>query len=407
LPASADLWSIYGAQNDPFPLTMHPQWQTLVWESIHQNGSGCDYVSEAVIQDAIIQNGSLVYGPRKYQSIFLTQVESIEPITAKKLFEFIAAGGRIFFIESFPTKAPGWKDHQRRDQEVKEWMTKIKSYTERCILLNKPGPDHTSWFKAVQEKYNVQPYVQITSPGKFVSQVRYQANDAEILVLINANINASCQITVTPSPAVRPGKQAWIWDAETGERLPLHADNGSLFLDLAPADLKLIVFDKSKKGASYKEVRRENGVPLITSHPWSVTGRHINGAIIKTEMQQLQDLKEMEEWKTFCGTITYENSFFISDKRNLEWLDLGKAFGVSELFINGRNAGVKWYGRRTYPVGKFLKNGNNTIEIKIVTTMGNYMKSLADHPVAQAWTNQGRTNQPVQSVGLVGSVSIF
>jgi len=39
LPATADLWSIYGAQNDPFPLTMHPQWQTLVWESIHQNGN--------------------------------------------------------------------------------------------------------------------------------------------------------------------------------------------------------------------------------------------------------------------------------------------------------------------------------------------------------------------------------
>ena len=63
LPAMADLWSIYGAQNEPFPAVMHPAWQTLIWESIHQNGNACDYISEKVIQDAVMQNGYLHYGP--------------------------------------------------------------------------------------------------------------------------------------------------------------------------------------------------------------------------------------------------------------------------------------------------------------------------------------------------------
>jgi hypothetical protein len=62
---------------------------------------------------------------------------------------------------------------------------------------------------------------------------------------------------------------------------------------------------------------------------------------------------------------------------------------------------------RIFKADKFLKQGQNTIEIKIVTTMGNYMKSLMENKVAQFWTNEGRTIQPMQPVGLMGPVSIY
>jgi hypothetical protein len=407
LPATADLWSIYGAQNDSFPLTMHPQWQTLVWESVHQNGNACDYVPESVIRDATIQNGYLVYGPRKYQSIFLTQVETLEPLTAKKLFEFVASGGRVFFIDSFPNKAPGWKDHEQRDQEVQDWVEKIKSYADRSVFLNKPGKDHTGWFKGIQEKYKISPYVQIDFPNKFVSQVRYQAKDVELLLFINSNMNASYELNITPSSSIITGKQAWLWDAETGERYRITTQAGKLPLDLGPADLKLLVFDQEKKGPVYKPVKRNDQTALLIKNPWFVTGRHVNGATITKEMENLSDLKEIPDWVNFCGTIIYQNNFIVEDQSKIKYLDLGKAFGISELFVNGKNAGVKWYGRRIYPVGVFIRNGNNTIEIKIVTTMGNYLKSLTDNPIAQYWTNEGRTTQPIQSTGLQGPVTLY
>ena len=40
----ADMWSTLGMQNEPFPLTTNVKYKTLVWEAIHKNGSGCDYV---------------------------------------------------------------------------------------------------------------------------------------------------------------------------------------------------------------------------------------------------------------------------------------------------------------------------------------------------------------------------
>ena len=75
--------------------------------------------------------------------------------------------------------------------------------------------------------------------------------------------------------------------------------------------------------------------------------------------------------------------------------------------MNGKDCGIKWYGRRIYPIGNYLTAGDNTIEIKVVTTVGNYMKSLADNPIAQYWTNDKTKSQPLQSMGLIGSVILY
>ena len=130
LPATADLWSIYGAQNDPFPTAMQPAWQTLIWESIHQNGNGCDYISEQIVQDAKIENGFLYYGPRKYRNIFLTQVERMQPATAKKLFGLVSSGGRVFCIESYPETSSGLNSHLQTDKELQNWVARSKVYTD-------------------------------------------------------------------------------------------------------------------------------------------------------------------------------------------------------------------------------------------------------------------------------------
>ena len=423
LPATADLWSKYGAQNDPFPSTMYPIWQTLVWESIHQNGNGCDYVSEKIIQDGKIQNGYLSYGERKYHTIFLTQVESLEPSTAKKLFEWVKAGGRIFFIGSYPLGSLGLlglqderNERDGKDAEVKKWIEEIRKFHDRAFLINKPGKDHTAWFKWIQKEYGISPYIEIDSPGKFVSQIRCQSASLELFVFINSSMDNSSLINVIPSKSITDGRQTWFWDPETGERSKVMSNNGRIQLDLGPADLKLLVFDKenkdsqngpSRRGETYQSVKKGVDTARLVNGPWSVTGQHVNGKTVSATLSTLQDLKGLETWEKFCGTIIYRNNFNVADPSKIKSLDLGKAFGVSEVFLNDSLVGTRWYGRRIFDVAKFVKGGDNTIEIRIVTTMGNYLKSLTDNKAAQFWTNQGRTVQPLQPTGLVGPVKIY
>jgi hypothetical protein len=123
-------------------------------------------------------------------------------------------------------------------------------------------------------------------------------------------------------------------------------------------------------------------------------------------MDTLKDLKDTE-FVNFCGTVIYHTSLALDNRHSLQWLNLGKVAGVCELTINGANAGSQWYGRRIYPVTNLLQEGNNTLEIKVVTVMGNYMKTLKDNAIAQYWTNENRKNQPLQSMGLLGPVTIY
>jgi hypothetical protein len=332
------------------------------------------------------------------------QVESLEPATAQKLLSFVENGGRIFCLDVYPDKSLGWSNYQQRDGEVKAAVEKMKTYADRFILLNKPEKEFIQWYKNIQTKYNITPYVQISKPDRFVTQVRYQAKGTEILHFINSSIDDAHPIEISPNEQITKGKQAWIWDAETGERYKLDNSN-KITLDLGPADSVLIVFDNNKKGKSWKP-KPSNNNNVATVNNWAVEFQHLNGSNKKTEMTVLKDLKEIPEFVSFSGTAIYRGTLNVTDKSQVECLNLGKVHGISELIINGKSLGVQWYGRRIYAVKDAIQNGNNTIEIKVITTMGNYMKTLKDNAVAQYWTNEKRKDQPIQSMGLIGPITI-
>lgn len=407
LAPTADMWSEYGAQNEPFPTVVTPSYQMLVWESIHQNGNACDYVSEGVIRDSEMKNGYMTYGKRKYQSIFLIDVHSIEPTTAKKLYDFVASGGRIFCIEAYPEKSPGWHNYQERDQEVRQWVNKMLTFPDRFILLKKPAANFLEWYKGIQETYNITPYVRIKGPKPFVTQVRYQTKDTEIFMFNNSSKDHSFPLDIRFSKAVVQRRQAWLWDAATGERQKLELTDNGLTIDLGPADSKLIVFNSDGRGKAWKPAP-VNPVQLVSMNKkWTVTFKHSDGSVKTADMATLADLKDLPEYMYFSGTVAYSSTFDVEDPKKAAFINLGKVYGISDLKLNGKDAGIQWFGRRIYPTEGMLKKGENTIEVSVVTVMGNYMKSLKDNVVAQYWTNEKRKVQPFQSMGLVGPVTIY
>jgi hypothetical protein len=410
LPPVPDMWSLYGAQNEPFPSLIYPTSMTLLWESIHQNGNACDYISGQVIRDADMKEGKLHYGPRVYHTIFMIGVERMEPATAAKLYDFVASGGRIFCIDSIPQKSPGWIDHQRRDAEVQGWIAKMKAYPDRFVLLKTPKSDFLHWYRDIQLQYGITPYVSIDKPHPFVTQVRYRAGDTEWLLFINSSLDDHHQVTLSFARELSAGRQTWIWDAETGQRF--HIGDGALpvTLDLCPADSTLLVFDTEKNGAAWEPMPAGPPPdPFSINGSWAVEFLHIDGSVKTATFDTLQDLKDIPEFAHFSGTVVYRIGWPLEDPApgKIRYLDLGKVAGVSELTVNGKNAGIRWYGHRIYPVSGILQKGRNIIEVKVVTVMGNYLKSLKDNAVAQYWTNSGRKDQPMQSMGLLGPVTLY
>lgn len=98
----------------------------------------------------------------------------------------------------------------------------------------------------------------------------------------------------------------------------------------------------------------------------------------------------------------YETAFTLDGIAGYEYLNLGSVMGISEVSLNGRTLGVRWYGDHTYEVKGALKQGLNQLSIKLTTTLGNYMHSIPNNKDAKKWVLDRK--QPLQSIGVMGPV---
>lgn len=408
LPATYDLWSEMGVQTDPFPEKLNVPYTSLVWEAIHKNGGGADYTSEIVLRESTVRNGKLCYGSKAYGTLFLVEVSGINPEVLAKLDDFVADGGRIFCIEKYPEKSLGLQDFHERDRLVKQWVEKLKQHPDRFVLLRKPEDDRfLEWYREVMQQYRIPHYLDIEYPDRFVTQNRYRSDaHDELFFFANTHRNQSYTTNISFAAEITARRFPWVWDTETGERYRIHPEGNTITLELGPAETCLIVWSREKHGkpwhplpTSGKEERTLDGV-------WEVELRHSREGWVKTyPMETLKDLKETE-WVNFTGTAVYRRTFEADGRKDV-CLNLGKVHGVCEVFLNGQSCGVKWYGRRIYALGPFLKKGINRLEVHVVTTMGNYMKTLKENLTAQKFTVLKSKDQPIRSMGLVGPVTMY
>ena len=408
LPPLGDMWTTLGMQNEPFPGIINVPWQSLLWEAMNKNGNGVDYVSEPVIREAKISKGWLHYGKRKYGSLFLIAIERIDPDTLAVLHEFVATGGKVFCIETYPNQSLGWNRHEERDAEVKRWVEKLKAFPNRFVLLQKPEDnDFVKWYPAIQQKHRLTPFVTIADPDPYVMTNRYVRDDgADVFFFINSHLHNDYRTTVTFPKTTVAGRYPWVWDLDTGERYRIELDRqGAFEMYLGPVDSRVIVFDREETGAPWRPLPT-TGNNLQTLEGWEVELHHsIEGTVETARMDTPVDLKDTE-YVHFTGRVVYRKTITV---RNTEGatLNLGKVYGLSEVKINGAACGVTWYGNRLYDVSNKLHPGENTIEIHVVTTMGNYLKTLTGNRVTERWVNRPGRPQPIQSMGLAGPVTMY
>ena len=187
----------------------------------------------------------------------------------------------------------------------------------------------------------------------------------------------------------------------------------SLYLGINQS--RLIVFENASprddQAATVNVALPEYGnrAPVQTiSSVWDVTMTHaLTGHRDTIQLDTLVDFNTLPlpALRHFTGTIDYSTSIDIADPTAITILDAGTTHnGITELFINGTPAGVKWYGNRIFNISGLLKPGANEITIRITTTLGNYCKSLGtSNPLTYTWTK----NQPYLPLGLEGPITLY
>lgn len=400
----ADMWSEVGLQYQQVPQIVYPQYASNIWESIHQNGGGCDYINENILQKCSFSGGRLHYHTRSYKTLLMTEMESIAPETPASLRKFVAAGGLVIFIGKEPVKSFGKQHAAARDQKVHTEIQSLKKDFPRNVSFY-PAPKGKiiDWYAQLQSKFNIIPFVKFDKPVSHVSQVHYKTGEADIFFISNYHLEKAHEFTATFNVT---HKTAWLWDPETGKRYlyPYQGTKNNLRINLGPAQSMLIVFSDDSKGELYPVLKIAGKRSHTIEGPWKVTLEKVYEKPRKIELRELIDFKDDPELQSFGGVVFYEKQFRIDNPESYHSVDLGKVFGISELEVNGRPLGFRWYGKHSYDLKDMLNPGENRIKIKVTTVLGNYAKSLKDNPVARQWTRN--KPQPLYAMGLVGPVKL-
>jgi hypothetical protein len=394
-----DLWLKHGPQFVPWPKKFHPEYQYNLWEAVHQNGGGCDYVTENILNGATYANGKIKYGDRSYETLLMPEVETIDIKTIESLKAFAKADGRIVFIGNRPFKSPVPTDMANNDAMVNSMIDDlVKESNGKVIDYQAPKEDIIGWYGEMQKSLNIKPYVKFNSTNKYLIQNTYNLKGNFMHFL--SNYSLSEDISIQAEFMAKRGQTPWLWNTDTGERFILKSEGNKLNLSIPRATSMMIVFDDKADGTKYSPLQLSAGNKEVTG-AWQLELNHINGEKRTMELPSLTDLSQIPETKDFAGTVVYSKTLTLGDEQ-FSCIDLGDVQGVAELIVNEKNLGVKWYGDYTFNVKDVLRKGENKISVKVVTITGNYLKTQKDNAVGQKFVK----NLDFYPMGMLGKVRI-
>jgi len=84
------------------------------WALLHRQ-IDFDYIDEDVLNDGDLQDGVLVFGSRRYEAVVLPDARVLRSATARKLADFMDAGGTVLAAGSLPALSRDGDDEQVRE----------------------------------------------------------------------------------------------------------------------------------------------------------------------------------------------------------------------------------------------------------------------------------------------------
>ncbi|GGD04690.1 glycosyl hydrolase [Hyunsoonleella pacifica] len=149
------------------------------------------------------------------------------------------------------------------------------------------------------------------------------------------------------------------------------------------------------KTAAIKSVLK----PMELSGAWEVSFPMNSGTSKKETFPNLiswTDTKD-EAIQHFSGTASYKKDFVVSDEmlqsNKKIALDLGSVSVIAEVIVNGKNAGVLWKAPFRINIDEFVKEGKNTLEVKVTNLWTNRL--IGDEKLELDYPRKGKRAKPL------------
>jgi hypothetical protein len=384
-------------------------------------GYSFDYINaEVIIRDLSVKDGRLTlpHGT-SYSVLVLPPLETMRPEVLLKIEQLVAEGAVV--LGNPPSRSPSMKGYPDADGQVKalaqkmwgEVAPKKRAYGKGTILS---GMTMTEVFDLL----NLPPDCRIDDKTPILYNHRTLGDGREIYFLTNQSeqrVKANIAFRVT-------GLQPELWDAVSGAIRPLPSFEQTGETTVIPIQLEslesaFIVFRKtgSPSGAPVSTVANfpETQIVKEIDSPWEVS---FDDDAVKrgpgtVKFDKLTDWSkhENEQIRYYSGTAVYKTVFTLDEKPadNNLYIDLGRVGVMAKVKLNDRYIGGIWTAPYRVNAGKYLKKGDNVLEIEVVNTWVNRIVGDLQMPPEKRLVVTDKLTQPntpLQTSGLLGPVTI-
>jgi hypothetical protein len=363
-----------------------------------KRGYGFDAVSPRLLMNrASVKNGRIAFPEASdYKILVLPDDRTMTPEALQKIMELVERGATV--VGNPPLKSPSLVNYPASDEKVRNLATTFWGsldvpdkmarrqfgagtvYWGKDIYPEAGGEDafYPTYDRTATVLRELGLAEDFTASENSVRYTHRHTDGQEIYFVANRSDSAIAVDGTFRASGMAPE----LWHPASGERraLPDYEETTgtiSMPLKFAPYESYFVVFSREATTTETGEVNFPDSETVISlDGPWDVAFDPEFGGPEHIRFDRLQDWSKHENRgvKYYSGTATYSRTFDLPeglDPSGNYSIDLGKAFEMARVSLNGEMLGIAWTSPWRVPVGGVLQAKANVLTIEVANSWEN------------------------------------
>jgi len=428
-------WPVYDCWANPkgtdMQLGMHDdnEWLTPTGfnkavTELQNRGYSLDYVSDKMLLQSQVKDGGIQVVPTapSHKILLVPSCHLMPPETLDKIIQ-LAENGAVVIFQAFPDDVPGLNDLAKKRYQFKKIISGLSfTNTGQGMQQVKKGKGKIFLSADIETALQAAGIKRESLVDKGLQFIRRTVNGGKYYYIVNH----SAHTVDTWLPIQFSANTVKIMDPQTGMTgvalINRQHDGTDVQVQLPSGEAIILKASVNKETGRLWKYAQPKGNPIALNGEWTLHfkegGPQLPADKKMSTLQPWTMFSDDSTTQSFSGTGVYGTSFQISSKNADDYLlQLGKVYESAKVFINDKETGILWSIPYEARIGRYLKEGKNTIRIEIVNLMANRIGNMDRNK--QVWRKYHEinfvninykpfdaTNWKVQTSGLQGPVTI-
>jgi hypothetical protein len=334
-----------------------------------------DFISDRIISGSKVHGSDIVtYDRVVYQCIVVPELDRIKLATFKRLLQLAEKGASIVFSK-LPSKVSGFKNYSEKEKELAELARSLQPAGETTyhVVQRGKGKICVGNIEYSLKELGIERETLIDHKIKSIS--RKTENGVYYFIANHEKEDLDKWVKFKHSAS-----HALLMDPMTGEICLAEMEAGAVHLELKAGASTIIYFtDKDVDGLRPYVYSQYRNITEL-SHPWKLRalkgGPELFQDTILPKLTFWTDLSE-NIYQHFAGTCEYSTNFHVEALNADNYLlRFEKVEASARIYINHREVATLWSFPFEASIGKYLKQGENSLRVEVCNLGANRIRFL-------------------------------